>query len=169
MKKILFFVLIAFIMNGCITMSLYKSIDKIEKDTVSFNSLPIEVKEFFYKSKKKSYEFYLTQLFTFNTAYEYELKTIYTVKGLWISHYLLIDKTNNITYRIDYGTPYPFIVFDKELFIPTGFNIFSMIMNKSEDEIEKMDLTFNRYLLEKFNRRAKKVHGNVNADAKSKK
>ncbi|MDL2262899.1 hypothetical protein LJC11_05300, partial [Bacteroidales bacterium OttesenSCG-928-I21] len=90
-------------------------------------------------------------LFTFNTAYKYEYKTIYLVKDLWISHYLLIDKTNKITYRIDYGTPSPVFINDKELFVPTKFMVFSV----NEEYLDT--LCFKKYLLEanKLRRRSK--------------
>lgn len=140
------------ILDGCVVVNFHKSINKLEKDTISFNSLPVEVKEFFYDIKNipttESWNFSMTRLFTFNTTYEYEFKTIDAVKDLWISHYLLIDKTNNIIYRINYNIPRPVIVYNREIFIPTEYNVFSMLKNKSEEEIEKMNLTFDRYLLD---------------------
>ena len=154
MKKNVCFISILLLMNGCVIFQ--KPIKKLEKDNVSFSSIPVEVKEFFYSIKDvpltESWDFSLTELFTFNTAYDYQFQTIDLVKDLWISHYLLIDKTNNITYRMDYGTPLPVIVCGKELFVPTEFNVLSV------KEANFETLTFNKYSLEtkKLRRRIRK-------------
>ena len=158
MKRIVFLILIMLVMNGCsIVWSVHKHISKPKETNVSFNYLPVEVQEFFYNSRKtplsERYEFSSTELLTFNTAYEYQFKTIALVKDLWISHYLLIDKTNNVTYRINYNIPRPVIVYDKKLYIPTQYNVFSV----REDNFET--LTFDRYSLEnkKLRRKEKKA------------
>ena len=170
MKKNLYFILILFAVNGCIIFQ--KPIKKLEKDNVPFSSIPVEVKDFFYILESintrterveffnnsenvpstEKHDYFSPQLFTFNTSYEYQFKTIDLVKDLWISHYLLIDKTNNITYRMDYGTPLPVIVCGKELFVPTEFNVLSV------KEANFETLTFNKYSLEtkKLRRRIRK-------------
>jgi hypothetical protein len=157
MKKNVYFISILLIMSiitsgcGVLMRVCHKSITVLKKDTIPFSSLPVEVKEFFYNSRKIPAREMNGEdvLFISNTSYEYELKTIYAVKEqLWTSHYLLIDKTNNITYRINYRRAiYPIIVCNREIFIPTESNIFSKIMNKNDEEIEKLDLNFDRYLL----------------------
>ena len=159
------------IMRGC-----HKSINRAKKDTVIFNDLPKEIKEFFYtianiRGREKRHEFYsssenvsltdrhklsinewfIPNLFVFNTTYEYELKTVHVLKSsnLWTSHFLLIDKTNNITYRINLGK-FPIIIYNAELFIPTVYNW----------QLESFDtLNFDRFCLGNFNRRSRKVHG----------
>lgn len=163
------------IMSSCGTISYVcnRSINRLEKDTVPFNSLPVEVKEFFSEFSKtrgreatmdffhnsknvpatKKHEYVSPFLLTFNTAYKYQFKDVDFVKDLWISHYLLIDKTNKITYRIDYGNPFPVIVCDREVFIPTEFNIFSTYKRKPET------VDFVRYLLDsdrKYRRKTNK-------------
>jgi len=173
------------IMSSCGTISYVcnKSINRLEKDTIPFNSLPAEVKDFINEYKKirgreASIEFFLNSknvpsaekhelsinkwyepfVFIFNTAYEYQFKTIDAVKDLWISHYLLIDKTNKITYRINYGRPVsPIFVYNNEIFIPIEeYNLFSVIWGK---DLETFDLDFVRYLLDsdrKYRRKTNK-------------
>ena len=160
------FIVIVLTMSNCWTISYvcHKSIDKkLENDIVPFDSLPVEVKEFFYaheklNTNKEMLEFYnnsqnvpLTErqkgihidLLTFHTTYEYKLEVIDFVKDLWNSHYLLIDKTNKITYRIDYTCiPSPVIVYGGEIFIPKVYNIYSVYRNKLET------VTFDRYSLD---------------------
>jgi hypothetical protein len=124
-------------------ISCNKSINDLEKDNVSFNSLPVEVKECFYKMKEtEKNNVYPTELVNLDTIYRYQLKTVKTVTGPWISHYLLIDETNNISYKIDFGVPFPIIVFDRKIFIPQVFNLFSVYKDKFET------LDFDVYLLE---------------------
>lgn len=142
----------------------HKSINRLEKDTVSFYSLPIEVKdffdtvsriktpaemdEFFYNSQnvpltEKSLKYCNPFVLVFNSTYEYELKTIYVFKEFWISHFLLVDKTNNITYRFNYaGFTRLIIIFDREIFIPPTLNTFLL----KKDVLET--LTFDRYSIE---------------------
>ncbi|MDL2297214.1 hypothetical protein LJC37_04585 [Bacteroidales bacterium OttesenSCG-928-E04] len=145
--------MIALIMNSCSIFQ--KNIKRLDYSLVDFNSLPVEIKELFYNKKNIPLEevrdFTEIDLFTFNTAYKYEYKTIDLAKDLWISHYLLIDKTNNITYRIDSGTPFPVFVNGTELFIPTKFMVFSV----REEYLDT--LSFKKYSLEtnKLRRRSK--------------
>jgi len=136
---------------GMITRICYRTTNRLEKDTVLFTSLPIEVKEFFdtvskmrpteldeffYNSEnvpltEKQIKYCNPYLFIFNTTYEYELKDVDRITGqipskMWISHFLLTDKTNNITYRFNYEDfTRLIIVYNRELFTPTKFNIYN--------------------------------------------
>ena len=97
---------------GVIMRVCHKSINRLEKATIPFNSLPVEIKEYFYivstiKTRTEIDEFFnnsknvpptekggfTPELFTFNTAYEYEFKIVNVFRNsdIWISHYLLID------------------------------------------------------------------------------
>jgi len=154
--------------GGTISRVVHKSIEKHEKETVPFNALPVEIQEFFYnarearlKSREEYSEFLLNtgyvptaesdkykkntyfppDLYIFNTDYEYKFKEVDAVKGLWISHYLLIDRTNNRIYRLGLGKkPTPIFVYDRELYISTDYMAFSARNFGS--------LNFDRYLLD---------------------
>jgi hypothetical protein len=150
MNKIVYLFIIAVIvmMSSCGIFARISqiSINKLEKDQVLFISLPAEIKEFFYNRKtlppKGPWELSLTDFFAFNTACEYEFKSVETLIGPWISHYLLIDKTNKITYKIGYEHPTPIFIYDREIFIPTDYNVLS----KKQEKFEA--LKFSRYLLD---------------------
>ena len=91
-------------------------------------------------------------LFTFNTAYEYEFKTIEAMIGT--CHARLIDKTNNITYIIDRSAiMFPIFVYGNELFMPTEYNVHVVVRNRGFEV-----LNFTRYSLTNHSRRARKVH-----------
>ena len=146
-------------MNSCgiISRVFYRSMNTIKEDNIPFNSLPIEVKELLHNGRNKPssapVDYYLPDLFVFNTTYEYQLEDVDMITGkipseMWISHYLLIDKTNNITYRINYADFTRFmIIFDKEIFTPTAYNIYG------EGTFES--LTFDRYSLDRAKLRRK--------------
>ena len=167
MKKVMYFILIVLIMTSCealhyvstvvvggavgnIDRACHKSINKLKQDTLPFDSLPIEIKDFFYNIKSipstEIHELTSTKLFTFNTYCEYEL-----VEGKSVAHYLLIDKTNNLTYRYEYGCPFPIIVFDREIFIPTKF----WVSKGWKYDFEK--LYFTRCSLDSYSRRSKQI------------
>jgi hypothetical protein len=107
------------------------SISNLEKIDLPFDSVPSEVKNFFYKIKEipiaEKYDFSATQLVNLDIAEEYQLETIPTKIGpsSWVNYYKLTDKTNNVSYRIDCGTPFPIIIFSRRLFIPQEYNILS--------------------------------------------
>lgn len=123
------FISIILIAGSCCMNRYDYSINDLEKYDVSFNSLSDEMKEFFYKIKDipstEKYEFSLQELINLDTNHDLQIETVKTKIGPWIDYYLLLDKTNNISYKIDYGTPFPIIIFDKKAFIPQEYNLFS--------------------------------------------
>jgi len=149
------------IMSSCVSFETlsHKSINMLKNSTISFSSLPVEIKEYFFYHRDMPYMQAIElqrneRLYICNTTFEYELKNVRWLA--WDPHWLLIDKTNNITYRLSYfsNIPTPVIVFDKEIFIPTNYNIFSMIRGLNEDEIK---YTFKRYFLESDRRFRKAI------------
>jgi hypothetical protein len=151
MKK-MYLLLITFsisVMSGCGVLEglSYKSINRLKENTVPFNSLPIELKGFI-DSISNMPNAADIELITLNTFYKYEFQDIGMFSGrsdeMWTASQLLVDKTNNISYRLSLlgNIPTPIIIFDREIFIPTDFNIFTTYYG----ELESMD--FNRYLLD---------------------
>ena len=102
-------------------------------------------------------------IFIFNTDYEYKLTDVCRLTGkipatLWISHFLLIDKTNNITYRINYeDRAFPLIIYNGELFKPTELMMYSTLRSALQPDAFET-LIFEKYSLRNHNRRARKVH-----------
>lgn len=41
----------------------------------------------------------------------------------WVDYTLLIDKQNNLSYRIDQGVPIPYIIYEHKVFIPNEYNV----------------------------------------------
>ena len=147
---------------GIISRACHRNISRLDRDIVPFSSLPAEIKEFFNLPTNERQEKYgrNINLLTMNTTFEYELVHVGMIDGrrgersndMWISHWLLIDKTNNITYRLNHTgnsaiITFPVIVFDREIFISTERNIFTRLWLYSIGEVEvKPD--FYRFSLE---------------------
>jgi len=172
-KNIIYPVLIIFALTmiSCNTASRTGqiSINKLENDIVPFSSLPNEIKEFLYtlnnvRTRAELFEIYKTsehvpltqrhgfepRLFIFNTTYEFEHKTVPLRVWYGNRYILLTDRTNDIIYRIDMGTPGPFFIYNnRELFIPTTFG---GVLATNVDRFDT--LTFNRYLLDSEPRRS---------------
>ena len=169
MKILTYIVTLIFIsiMNSCSILSRTDTdtgqihIDELEQTVVPFGALPCEIQEFlhtqseirgrrnveeFYNNSEhvpltERYHHFTPRLFIFNNTYEYEYVRVGST--LWDKYFLLINKTNDITYRIRMGTPGPLFVYNnRELFMPTDFNVLS----KSGDALEAF--TFTRYLLD---------------------
>lgn len=41
----------------------------------------------------------------------------------WVDYTLLIDRRNNLSYRIDQGVPIPYIIYEHRVFIPNEYNV----------------------------------------------
>jgi hypothetical protein len=148
-QGITFCILIMLLLSSCKYHNY--SINDLEKKEISFDSLPGEVKGFYERAKEfllnkeipplEKYDFSGTRLVDLDTIREYRFETIPTIIGPWISHYKLIDKTNGISYRIDFGIAFPIIIFNGLLFIPQEYNTLS------EDDF--YGLYFNCYYLDR--------------------
>lgn len=135
MKKYLIFFIIV-LLNGCNNPYDY-SINILECDNVTFSALPAEVKDFFYSLKNKSVSIrYGEKVINLDSIGEYQFETIQTKIGPWIDYYKLIDKTKNISYRINYNIPKPIIIFDRKLFISQGYNMLSVGLMNDLDCLE---------------------------------
>jgi len=112
------------ILSSCVSFEVlsHKSINRLKKkSTIPFSSLPVEVKEILYSCDN------CLDIYTCNTAYEYELVNVSWLA--WDPHWLLYDKTNDITYRLSYfsNPTTPIIIYDREIFIPTDFYMYLTI------------------------------------------
>jgi len=94
---------------------------------ISFDSLPAEVREFWYRAYKDMTNAEWGELLrvsggllTFNTAYEYQLECA-RIRHYWSCDVnLLIDKTNNITFTLELPRR-PITIYDRYVFIPIAF------------------------------------------------
>jgi|LAHS01.1.fsa_nt_gb hypothetical protein len=54
----------------------------------------------------------------------YEAVTVFNrFVHAWVDYTLLIDRRNNLSYRIDQGVPIPYIIYEHKVFIPNEYNV----------------------------------------------
>jgi len=128
MKRLLFFISLSAILLLVSCIGNEYKIEKLPSQKVEFSNLPIQVKDFFYYPSEYTSsqgEFYVgnVPLICIGNKGQYRYESIDTWIGPWISHYKIHDDVNKISYRIEHGYASPFIIFQKQLYIPLEYNI----------------------------------------------
>lgn len=96
--------------------------------SVGFNDTPKEVQHMF--SELDKYDEFtkdginigVTSLICLDTLRRFELNSIPTRFGPWISRMELIDIDNDIIYKLKYNTPTPIIIFNNKLYVSESYN-----------------------------------------------
>ncbi len=70
----------------------------------------------------------------------FTLETIDTWYGPWVDYYKLTNQENKISYRINQGTPIPFVVYEKNLYLVDKFNIFTNVKDFYTIELTRYEL-----------------------------
>ncbi|MBR1402276.1 MAG: response regulator [Prevotella sp.] len=101
----------------------YKLINLHQKE-LPYNELPNEVKDYLASMAHDiSNEFLVFVNPADSSRYRSEDVPPLISISTWISYYKLIDTDKDIIYKIEYGTPYPWIIHNNRLYIPEGWNI----------------------------------------------
>ena len=120
MMKYLLFIGV-FILVGCVDYD-YK-INKMPNRTLSYNQLPKEVQR-----KLVDFSCHLIEeknrmlLCDNNDSNKYQTEEIPFIVG--IDYIKLIDTSNNLVYRIEQGTPLPYIIYKDKLYLADDYNIY---------------------------------------------
>ena len=121
MKYLLF--IGVFILVGCADYD-YK-INKMPNRTLSYNQLPKEVQR-----KLVDFSCHLIEeknrmlLCDNNDSNKYQTEEIPFIVG--IDYIKLIDTSNNLVYRIEQGTPLPYIIYKDKLYLADDYNIYDV-------------------------------------------
>ena len=121
MKYLLF--IGVFILVGCVDYD-YK-INKMPNRTLSYNQLPKEVQR-----KLVDFSCHLIEeknrmlLCDNNDSNKYQTEEIPFIVG--IDYIKLIDTSNNLVYRIEQGTPLPYIIYKDKLYLADDYNIYDV-------------------------------------------
>lgn len=108
------------------------NINKLKQAKINFNELPDRVKSFYKDpSEFKVSGYDVISLACLDKNKNFSLETIDTWIGPWVAYDKLIDESKNISYRIDYGKPFPYVVFDNKLYLTDKFNIFTSVRDYS--------------------------------------
>ncbi len=122
MMKYLLFIGV-FILVGCVDYD-YK-INKMPNRTLSYNQLPKEVQR-----KLVDFSCHLIEeknrmlLCDNNDSNKYQTEEIPFIVG--IDYIKLIDTSNNLVYRIEQGTPLPYIIYKDKLYLADDYNIYDV-------------------------------------------
>ena len=132
MMKYLLFIGV-FILVGCVDYD-YK-INKIPNRTLSYNQLPKEVQR-----KLVDFSCHLIEeknrmlLCDNNDSNKYQTEEIPFIVG--IDYIKLIDTSNNLVYRIEQGTPLPYIIYKDKLYLADDYNIYMKYQSVQYSEYE---------------------------------
>lgn len=120
-------------------------ISEFSSDTVKYEDLPTEVREFLndpsdYKEYDSNGLYLGIKSMICLKCDDFKFETIKTWVESWVGYYKLTDLEKNLSYRIDYGLPFPYIVFDRKLYLSNKHNVFI-------GDLETEGLEFTRYSL----------------------
>ena len=114
--KYLYILLVATLV-GC-SFDCDYTIEKLPKNRISFKELPDSVKTFIIKNSGRAHDMIIVNR---NECLDYRLVTVKFIIDQWIDSYRLIDMKKNIIYKIDYSKPYPYILYNNNLYIPNVY------------------------------------------------
>ena len=132
MMKYLLFIGVL-ILVGCVDYD-YK-INKMPNRTLSYNQLPKEVQR-----KLVDFSCHLIEeknrmlLCDNNDSNKYQTEEIPFIVG--IDYIKLIDTSNNLVYRIEQGTPLPYIIYKDKLYLADDYNIYMKYKSVQYSEYE---------------------------------
>lgn len=120
-------------LSGC--SENYYELSSLKHYAVNFNDLPEDI--IMYLKNPTDYQNDIqTMLLELPKGKEknYKLETVDTWLGPWVAYEKLINIKNDVYYKINQGTPSPYILFENKLYIPDRFNIFTTVndLNKVE-------------------------------------
>ena len=125
--------LMAFFLVGCTDYD-YR-ISRMPCRTLSYNQLPKEVQR-----KLVDFSCHLIEeknrmvLCDNNDSNKYQTEEIPFIVG--IDYIKLIDTSNNLVYRIEQGTPLPYIIYKDKLYLADDYNIYMKYQSVQYSEYE---------------------------------
>lgn len=124
MKYLLFIILILSIISCAVDYDYDYRIIKLSYQELSYEELPKDVKTLFHAAsigRTKKDRLLFVDSTDISTFY---LKETETISGPWIAYFKLIDNKKQISYRIDYSLPFPYILYQNKLYIPEKAEVF---------------------------------------------
>ncbi len=138
MNNLIFIVLIL-VISSCNNYD-YK-ISELAKERIKFIDLPERVQNFYQHSSEFGEENpSLINFACIDKDCNFSLETIDTWYGPWVDYYKLLNQTKKLSYRIDQGTPIPFVVYENKLYLVDKFNIFTNVKDYSIIEFTRYEL-----------------------------
>ena len=127
----------AFFLVGCTDYD-YK-ITKMPSRTLTYKQLPTRVQESLTAFGSGSIDDIDGILLCDNNdSNRYQCEAVHPVLGskAWIDYIKLIDTSNNLVYRIEQGTPLPYIIYKDKLYLADDYNIYMKYQSVQYSEYE---------------------------------
>lgn len=119
-------------LSGC--SKNYYQLSSLKHYTMNFNDLPEDVIMYLKNPTDYQKDIQTMLLELPKGEKNSKLETVGTWIGTWVDYEKLINIKNDIYYKINQGTPSPYIVFENKLYVPDRFNIFTTVDDLSQVE-----------------------------------
>ncbi|MCF0187334.1 MAG: hypothetical protein HUJ98_12715 [Bacteroidaceae bacterium] len=116
MKKI---IIIAIILTAC--FSCERNINSLPSKVLTYNELPTEMQQYLLESPDLAGGWEMILFVDENEKATYRLQPVKTIIGPWITGEKLINVKNKKEFKINQGTPAPYILYKDRLYIPHEF------------------------------------------------
>lgn len=129
MKFIIYIILSLLLLTliNCKSKSYDYLIYDLKKEELSFYDVPLEIKGVFNNSSNYSEKLNIEKgLICLGKEDSYKVENVKTQIGSWTAYVKLIDNNRNISYRMDYNAPIPYIILNKRLYLVDQYNPFSL-------------------------------------------
>lgn len=143
--KIIASILIVILCSGCNYRA--RNIQDLEKEQKDFLELPKAVQDIFIDPSEfknvtdQGIVYGYLDLICPEERDRYELRRKHFFIESWIAYYIIRDTQLNIEYKVDYGFPFPLIIYDGTLYIQEKYNVLG-------SNIDYELLEFTCYILE---------------------
>lgn len=107
----------------CILYSCSRNINKLNKQEISFDSLPVIVQDTLIALSSKGNHTYPDFIFLDQDTTRYNAKEVKWL-GPFTDGFKITDNHDKKNYIINYGIPYPYIIYNGFLFHSLNYNIF---------------------------------------------
>lgn len=147
MKNVLFLVPLLFLATAC---DYNYKIENLENRMIPYDSLPSQVQERLIETCGKQLSgtaedvTFCPDLIVVNKeeVSNYETEVVWNpIVSVWVRYIKLSDKKENICYKINRETPRPYIIYNKNLYIPDDYNLLL------SDEVNVKKQNFTEYRL----------------------
>ena len=121
-KKNIVFIGIFSVLLCCISCSY--NIKYLKKRVLRFNELPSKVREKISSIPECDNSINIVLFVDPSDSINYHYKRVETIIGPWVLYYIITDINTKTSYKIDRGTPRPYVVYNHKLYVPDTYDFF---------------------------------------------
>ena len=106
----------------CISCSY--NIKYLKKRVLRFNELPSKVRKKISSIPECDNSINIVLFVDPSDSINYHYKRVETIIGPWVLYYIITDINTKTSYKIDRGTPSPYVVYNHKLYVPDTYDFF---------------------------------------------